>query len=64
MLFHDGIDQSKPQSGTFARVLGGEEGFEQTIHDVFRNTAAFVLDDQVNGMLARFTLDPHGTAGR
>src|SRR5690606_20308340 len=64
MLFRDGIDQSKPKSGAFARILGGEERFEQAVHDVLRDPAALVLDDQVDGVLVRFAAHPHGAAGR
>src|SRR3989344_711496 len=64
MLFHDRIDQCKAQSRTFARVLGGEEGFEQTVDDCLGNTAAFVLDDQVYGVLETFALDPDRAARR
>src|SRR5689334_2791458 len=64
MLFNDGIDQCKAQTGAFARVLGGEEWFEQSVHDARRNTAAFVLHDQIDRVFAGFALDPYRTAGR
>uniref|UniRef100_A0A1I8AVZ7 ROK family protein n=1 Tax=Steinernema glaseri TaxID=37863 RepID=A0A1I8AVZ7_9BILA len=40
------------------------DGFEQPVHDALRNAAAFVLDDQVDGVLAGFALDPYRRAGR
>ena len=31
MLFNDRIDQREAQAGAFARILGGEEWFEQAV---------------------------------
>src|SRR3989344_964408 len=64
MLFNDGIDQCKAQTGTFTGVLGGEEGFEQAVLDVLWNAAAFVLHDQVDRVLESLALDAYRTAGR
>ncbi len=63
MLFNDGIDQSEPQSGPLTGVLGSEERLEQPIHDVLGDAGAFVFDDQIHGVFAGFTLDPHCAAG-
>ncbi|CRM89917.1 hypothetical protein [Pseudomonas sp. 22 E 5] len=64
MLFNDGIDQCKAQTGTFTWVLGGEEGFEQSVHDVLWNTATFIFDDQIDRMFESLGLDAYRTAGR
>ncbi|MNP03010.1 hypothetical protein D3C76_948770 [compost metagenome] len=64
MLFNDGIDQCKAQTGTFTRVLGGEEGFEQSVHDALWNSAAFVFHDQVDRVFAGFAFYPHRAARR
>ncbi len=64
MLFNDGIDQCKAQTGAFTGVLGGEEGFEQAVLDVLWNAAAFVLHDQVDRVLESLALDAYRTAGR
>src|SRR5690606_16024196 len=62
MLFHDGIDQRKAQTGPFAGVFGGVERLEQPVLDKLGNTAAFVLDDQINRLLGHFAVDADDAA--
>ncbi len=64
MLFNDGIDQRKAKSGSFARIFGGKERFEQTVHDGLWNSTAFVFDDEVDGVLEYFAFDPYCAACR
>src|SRR3990167_2734529 len=62
MLFHDRIDQCKAKASALSGIFGGEKWFEQTVHDGFRNSAAFVLHQQLDGVLVGFGFDPNGAA--
>jgi len=46
MAAHDADEGRKSQTGPFAGLLGGEEGFEDLVDDRPRNSLAGILDSQ------------------
>ena len=63
MLFHDRIDQCEAQPCALAGVLSGEKWLEKSILNRLRNAAAFVFDDEIDGLFGDFAAYSDGAAG-